>query len=330
MSLPPEIRELLDSDARLGRRLEGRSYREQQTIIRDALEGRARETGLVVAQVGSVEDFRVPAGGREIRTRVYTPLGPPPHPAFLHFHGGGFVGGSIDWTYNSAKCAHICASAGCVVATVDYRLAPDHPYPAAPEDCYTALLWLVDRATELGIDATRIVVGGESAGGNLAAVTALMTRDRNGPPLMLQLLEVPVTDMSDRSADFPSLDVFGRGYGLDRTTIEDFQNAYLPDRDRRRDAYASPLRAADLREVAPAYILTAEFDPLRDSGEEYARRLQEAGVRTTLHRFRGHTHGSSALWQTWAPARAWMEEVVVAIRDAACQATNASVEVRQG
>jgi acetyl esterase len=316
MSLAPEISELLDWDERLGRRLEGRSYAEQQVLVRDALEERARETGLVLADVARTEDFGVPVAGGEIRVRIYTPPGTPPHPAFLHLHGGGFVGGSIDWTYNSAKCAHICAKVGCVVETVEYRLAPEHLYPAAPEDCYAALLWLVDCATELGVDSTRIAVGGESAGGNLAAVTALMTRDRHGPPLRLQLLEVPVTDMSDASAAFASLDLFGRGYGLDRSTIESFQDAYLPDRSLRGEAYASPLRAADLRDVAPAHIVTAQFDPLRDSGEAYARRLQEAGVRTTLHRYNGHTHASSGLWQTWAPARAWMDEVVVAIRDA--------------
>src|SRR5919201_3173633 len=210
MSLATEIRELLDWDERLGRRLDGRPYPEQQAIVRDALEERARQTGIRVADVARTDDFHLQRDGGEIRVRIYTPHDAPPHPAFLHIHGGGFVGGSIDWTYNSAKCAHICANAGCVVATVDYRLAPEHPYPAAPEDCYAALLWLVDRAAGLGIDPARIAVGGESAGGNLAAVTALMTRDRHGPPLALQLLEVPVTDMSDALTMFASLDLFGR------------------------------------------------------------------------------------------------------------------------
>jgi acetyl esterase len=316
MSLAPEIRELLAWDERLARRLDGRSHAEQQAIVFEALEERARETGLRFANVERVEDIRVRAAGGDVRLRVYTPFGAPPHPAFLHFHGGGFVGGSIDWSHNHAKCAHICAHAGCVVATVDYRLAPDHPYPAAPEDCYAALCWLAGHANELAVDPTRIVVGGESAGGNLAAVTALMSRDRDGPPLTLQLLEVPVTDMSDGASVFTSIDLYGHGYGLDRTTIESFQDAYLPQRRLRTEPYASPLRAGDLRGVAPAHILTAEYDPLRDSGEAYARRLQEAGVATTLHRYRGHTHGSSALWQTWHPARVWIDEVVAAIRNA--------------
>ena len=316
MSLAPEIRELLRWDERLGGRLDGHTHREQQRIIRDALEERAQTIGIEIADVARIEDFRVRVDDGEVRTRVYTPFGTPPYGAFLHLHGGGFVGGSIDWSYNSAKCAYICAAAGCVVATVEYRLAPEHPYPAAPEDCYAALRWLVGSAHRLTIDPTRIAVGGESAGGNLAAVTALMSRDRGGPPLALQLLEVPVTDMSDSSTGFTSFDSFARGYGLDRTTIEDFQDAYLPEAKSRGEAYASPLRALDLQDVAPAHIITAEFDPLRDSGEAYARRLQEAGVRTTLHRYIGHTHSSAVLWQTWGPARAWMDEVVAAIREA--------------
>jgi len=317
MSLPPEIRELLAWEARLGRRLDGLSYAEQRAVVGEALERRARETGLVVADVAGVEDVRIAVDAEgEIRARVYTPFAESPHPAFVHFHGGGFVGGSIDWFVNAAKCAYICANARCVVVTVDYRLAPEHQYPAAAEDCYAALLWLVEAAPALGVDSTRIAVGGESAGGNLAAVAALMARDRNGPPLALQLLEVPVTDMSEGSTEFASLEVFGCGYGLDRTTIESFQDAYLPDAASRAEPYASPLRAADLGGVAPAHIITAECDPLRDSGEAFARRLKEAGVRTTLHRYNGHTHASSALWQTWAPARAWMDEVVDAISDA--------------
>jgi acetyl esterase len=178
------------------------------------------------------------------------------------------------------------------------------------------LRWLVEHAEDIASDPRRVVVGGESAGGNLAAVLALMARDRGGPALSLQLLEVPVTDMSDRSLEHASVGLFGDGYGLDREGIEAFTADYLPNLDDRDSPYASPLCARDLAGVAPAHVLTAEFDPLRDSGEAYARRLQQAGVLTTLHRFTGHTHGSSGLWQSWAPARAWMDEVVGAIRDA--------------
>jgi acetyl esterase len=316
MTLTPEIQELLAWDNGIGARCTGLSIEEQRAVIQEALAERAAETGLVVEVVARVEDLAVPVDGDSIRLRAYTPFGEGPHPAFLHIHGGGFVNGSIDWIYNAAKCARICVGAGCVVATAEYRLAPEFRFPTAAEDCYSALCWLVDRAEDLAIDPTRVVVGGESAGGNLAAVLALMARDRAGPSLALQLLEVPVADMSERSLEHGSLTLFGAGYGLDRANIEAFTADYLPSLSDRESAYASPLRASDLRGLPPAHVMTAELDPLRDSGEAYARRLQEAGVKTTLHRFAGQTHGSSSLWQSWAPATAWMDEVVDTIRDA--------------
>ena len=316
MTLSAEVQELLSWDRAIGARCNGLPVHKQRAVIQEALEQRAAQTGLVVESVARVEDLAVPVGGDWIRLRVYTPFGEGPHPAFLHIHGGGFVNGSIDWVYNAAKCAHICASAGCVVATVEYRLAPEFPFPTATEDCYSALCWLVEHAEDIAIDPKRIAVGGESAGGNLAAVLALMVRDRGGASLSLQMLEVPVTDMSERSLGHASLGLFGDGYGLDRENIESFTADYLPDLKDRDSAYASPLHASELAGLAPAHVLTAEFDPLRDSGEAYARRLQEAGVKTTLHRFTAQTHGSSGLWQSWPPARAWMDEVVAAIRDA--------------
>jgi acetyl esterase len=319
MTLPVEVRELLALDQSLGERLAGLPIAEQRLVIAATLEEWASRTALVVAGVGRIDEFSLPVDGGEIRLRQYTPAaaGHASHPAFFHIHGGGFTLGSIDWAYNAAKCAHICASAGCVVTTVEYRLAPEYPFPTAPEDCYAALLWVVDRADELGVDPTRITIGGESAGGNLAAVVALMARDRGGPPLVLQVLEVPVTDMSRRSDEHPSFDLYGVGYGLDRAAIEAFQDDYLPQPIDRDAAYVSPLRADDLTGLPPAHVITAEFDPLRDSGEAYARRLQEAGVRTTVHRFKGQTHGSSSLWQTWSSAADWMDEVVAAIAQAA-------------
>jgi acetyl esterase len=316
MTLPEEVRELLAWDKAVGARCNGLPVDEQRSAIHDALEQRAAQTGLVVESVAQVQDFVFPPSDEAIRLRVYRPFGDGPYPAFLHIHGGGFVHGSIDWIYNAAKCAHICRNAGCLVATVEYRLAPEFRFPTAAEDCYSALCWLSEHAEELEIDPTRVAVGGESAGGNLAAAVALMTRDRGGPSLSFQLLEVPVTDMSDRSVEHPSVTLFGDGYGLDLANIEAFTADYLPDPVDRESPYASPLRAGDLTGLTSAHILTAEFDPLRDGGEAYARRLQEAGVKTTLHRFEGQTHGTSSLWQSWPPARAWMDEVVAAIRNA--------------
>jgi acetyl esterase len=314
MSPSPEVVEFLAWDRRLGERLAGLSLPEQRARIGDALDEFALETGLTVPSVASVDDFAVPVAGGSIVLRVYTPGGEGPHPAFFHIHGGGFTLGSIEWIPNRAKCAHICRTAGCVVTTVEYRLAPEFPFPTAPEDCYAALLWLVENAADLNVDSSRLAVGGESAGGDLAAVLALMARDRGGPELALQLLEMPVTDMSAASAGHASMTRYGQGYGLELPGIAAFQDDYLPQRSDRELPYASPLRATDLSGLPPAHVITAELDPLRDSGEAYARRLHEVGIRTTMHRFLGQTHGSSNLWHTWAAAREWLDEAVGAIR----------------
>lgn len=320
--LAPEIVRQLDEDAALGAQLVGLSYAEQRPLIRSAVSRRFSNVETLVARTRLDEHEIFVPGGR-IRIHVYRPLEARTRGAFFHIHGGGFTLGSVDDGFNVAKCAHICAQVGCVVTTVDYRLAPESPYPVPPEDCYAALCWVVDNAASFGVDETRIVIGGESAGGNLAAVVALMARDRQGPDLAFQLLEVPVTDMSAASKTHPSLHRFGRGYGLDAAVIDAFEAAYLPERNDRESGYASPLRAHDLRGLPPAHLVTAEFDPLRDSGEAYARRLYEAGVRTTVHRFLGQTHGSAALWRSWPPAAGWMEEIVTVLGAATAGSTDA-------
>jgi acetyl esterase len=313
-ALAEAVRELLAWDAELGQSLAGLEIGEQRRLIGAALTDHARRHDVSAAAVGQVDEFSVPVEGAEIRLRLYTPTGHGPWPVFFHIHGGGFTLGSIDWIYNHAKCAHLCAAVGCAVTTVEYRLAPEWPFPTAPEDCFYALQWVVSNATRLGLDPARLAVGGESAGGNLAAVAALMSRDRGGPDLALQLLEVPVADMSEESSDRRSFSDFGEGFGLDGTGIQTFQDQYLPPRVDRRAAYVSPLLAGDLANLPRAHILTAEFDPLRDGGEEYARKLIAAGVPTTVHRHLGQTHGSAVLWSTWQPAASWMSEVVAALR----------------
>lgn len=314
MTLAPEIQSLIEWGDAVVRRNDGLALPELRATLRDEHDREMQRLGVVVEQVAATADHVVEVPGGEIAVRVFTPSGAGPHPVFVHLHGGGFVFGTIDSVFNDAKCAHICRHAGCVVVTVEYRLAPEFRFPTAPEDCYAALLWTVEHTDPLQIDAGRVAVGGESAGGNLAAVLALMARDRGGPRLAVQLLEVPVTDISDASAAHPSVSLFGEGYGLDRAAMDEFNRTYLTDPDEGRSPYASPLLAADLSGVAPAHILTAEYDILRDSGEAYARRLDDAGVPVALHRVPGQTHGSAALWQTWAPARAWMDEVVAALR----------------
>jgi acetyl esterase len=316
VTLAPEIQSLIDWGATIGESLGSLPLPERRVALRDELDAELRRRGVLVEPTASTQDHRVRVANGEIRVRAFTPDGAGPHPLFLHFHGGGWVFGTIDSLVNNAKCAHICSAAECVVVTVDYRLAPEHRFPAAPEDCYAALLWAIDNADSLRIDPARIAVGGESAGGNLAAAVALMARDLRGPQLTLQMLEVPVTDISDGANDHPSVALYGEGYGLSAAEMDFYAAAYLAKPADGSNPYASPLLASDLAGVAPAHVITAEYDVLRDAGEAYARRLAEAGVETTLHRAPRHTHGSSVLWQSWKPASEWMNEATAAIRRA--------------
>ena len=274
------------------------------------------ETGFVALgddpiELPKVVDHAVPVAGGAITVRVYTPEGDGPFPAHLYIHGGGFFMGTLDSFDN--VCRSIAAGAGCVVASVDYRLAPEYKFPIAPEDCYAALLWLADHVDELNVDGARISVGGGSAGGNLAAVIALMTRDRNGPPLVFQVVEIPVTDMT---ASFPSITENGTGYMLTKDAMEMFGSFYLDDPADATNPYASPYFADDLTGLPPALVVTAEFDPLRDEGEAYARRLQEAGVPTELVRMDGHFHGSMAFTKVLPSAVEHRERVNRVLRSA--------------
>jgi len=210
-------------------------------------------------------------------------------PALLWIHGGGFVLGDIDGDLPSAT--HIAVQAGAIVVCVGYRLAPESPYPAAVDDCYAALCWLAGHAGELGVDARRIAAGGISAGAGLAAAAALVARDRGGPALCLQLLETPVLD--DR-ADTDSMRAFNDTPLWTRDNAVASWLAYLgPTPPDPVPAYAAPARAVDLTGLPPAYVVTCEFDPLRDEGIAYAGRLIRAGVPTELHHYPGTFHGAS-------------------------------------
>jgi acetyl esterase len=269
-----------------------------------------RQHGVARVEVGSVDERLIAVAGGEITIRFYKPHGDEgARPAFLHLHGGGFVFGSIDQLFYDFKCREICHACACVVASVGYRLAPEHTFPTAPEDCFAALQYVAKHALELGIDAERIAVGGDSAGGNLAAAVALMTRDRGGPKLVLQVLEIPVTDNAQPES-YRSWQQFGKGYGLEDDLVDLVNENYFTDIREARHPYASPLLAQDLSGLAPAHVMTAEFDILRDSGEAYSRRLQDAGVRTTVRRHADHVHGSAILYRTWQPARMWMDEII--------------------
>jgi acetyl esterase len=249
-------------------------------------------------EVGRVTDHRIPVAGGEITVRIYTPLGSGPFPAHLYLHGGGFWLGTLE--QSDGKCREIASGAGCMVAAVAYRLAPQHKFPIAPEDCFAALEWLVANAERLGVDARRISVGGVSSGANLAAVVTLMTRDRRGPALVYQVLEVPVTDLT---LSFPSMTEHGTGYVLTKDACARNARLYLADPSEATNPYASPYFAGDLSGLPPALIATAEFDPVRDEGEAYARRLEAADIAVTAIRMTGHIHGSMAFTKLVPSAR---------------------------
>jgi acetyl esterase len=239
------------------------------------------------ADIAGVREQTINGPQEPLRLRIYTPHGTGPFPLLVFFHGSGFVLCSLDT--HDGMCRNLCAGAGCVVASVDYRLAPEHKFPAGPDDCLHATRWTAAHAVELGADPRRIAVGGDSAGGNMAAVTALRMRDERGPALCGQLLLYPVTDY--HTPGTPSYEENAEGYGLTRDTMKWFWSHYLRDPSEGTHLHAAPLRAPDLSGLPRALVITAEYDPLRDEGELYAKKLTTSGVATTLSRYDGVNHG---------------------------------------
>ncbi len=238
-----------------------------------------------------IEDRAVPGptGGPEVPVRLYRPAtADGTVPGLLYLHGGGFVVGSVE--VENAGAGGLARSLGIAVASVEYRLAPEHPFPAGVEDCYAALVWFHDHAESLAIDPDRIGIFGQSAGGGLSAAVSLMARDRGGPPLCLQFLGIP--ELDDR-LDTPSMRRFVDTPMWNRPNAVLSWRHYLGDQPGDVSPYAAPARAVDLAGLPPAYVSTMEFDPLRDEGIHYALRLLEAGVTVELHSYPGTFHGSS-------------------------------------
>jgi acetyl esterase len=258
-----------------------------------------------------VESLSIPGPAGDLPARFYVGLAAPqpPQPLLVYFHGGGWVIGSLD-THDVA-CRFLAQYSGCRVLSVAYRLAPEHPFPAAPEDCLAAFRWAHEQAEELGIDPDRIAVGGDSAGGNLAAVVCLMARDDGGSSPAMQLLLYPACDAVGGQA---SREIFAEGFMLTRNDMEWFEGHYLPDGCEPDDPRVSIMRAADVGNLPPAYVATCGFDPLRDEGETYATRMREAGVRVALQRYRDQIHGFANLTAICPSARGVMFEVAGALR----------------
>jgi acetyl esterase len=270
---------------------------------------RLRSAALPRPEVASVRDVSLPVPGGRIIARVFTPVGPPPLPALVYFHGGGWVTGDLDT--HDGICRTLVNEAGAVVASIDYRRAPEFAYPTAAEDAYAATAWVAANAGELGVDRGRLAVVGDSAGGNLAAVVSLMARDRHGPVIALQALIYPVTDCDFERSSYREC---GDGYLLTRAAMRHYWDQYAPGLSDRQAPYAAPLRATDLTGLPPALVITAEYDPLRDEGEVYAARLRDAGVSVTLSRYPGQIHGFFRYVDVMDQARQAVAEVADAIR----------------
>lgn len=254
----------------------------------------------------------LPVEGGMIDLIVYFPFEEGPYPAHLFLHGGGWVVGSVRQANIDITCRERCIGATCVVVSVDYRKAPEHKFPAGLNDCSAALTWLVEHAEELGVRPELITIGGQSAGANLAAALTLKVRDEGGPRLAYQILEVPAVDLTGGHLRHD----LGTGYALSSSDVQYSFRDYLNSPEDAANPYASPLLAPDLSGLPPALIVTAEYDILRDDGEAYAKRLEEAGVPVAYKMQPGQVHVSAALTKVMEAARIWRGEVITALRRA--------------
>jgi acetyl esterase len=317
---PPEIDgQVLASDTQVLLRLneltgsksllDGQPLAEARAAARLGVEVVTWRPPIPMARVESIE---IPGQAGPIPARLYTPAAipaSPPAPLLLYFHGGGFVVGDLD-THDGA-CRFLAAAAGVAVLSIDYRLAPEHPFPAAVEDAWAAFAWTAANAAVLGADPGRIAVGGDSAGGNLAAVTSLLARAGGGAMPAMQLLLYPAVDQVGGQR---SRELFAEGFILTKEEIDWFEAQYLPDGAEEDDPRVSVLRAPDLTGLPPAYVATAGFDPLRDEGEAYALRMREAGVRVALRRHPGLIHSFANQTAVSRTARGAMLEAAGALR----------------
>jgi acetyl esterase len=255
------------------------------------------------AAIASVIDRKIPGPGIDIPVRLYTPEGNGPFPILMFFHGGGFVIGDLET--HDAVCRELCAGSQAVVVAVDYRLAPEHPFPAAPDDCMAATRWAAANAAEINGDAQRMAVSGDSAGGNLAAVVAQQSV-QEGPMLCAQLLIYPATCAD--GTETPSMVENASGYLLERSDMDWFLGHYLPNESDRSIPRSSPIHNTNLAGLAPALVITAEYDPLRDEGEAYARAMQAAGVDVEISRYDGAIHAFYSFFPILEQGRAAIDE----------------------
>ncbi|MBT9331459.1 alpha/beta hydrolase [Paracidobacterium acidisoli] len=305
MPLDAKVRSILDAQA-------AKHARPLTRITPEEARGRVEEIVAAVRLTDlpqvRVADINIPGPGGAIPARVYRPEKQGVFPAVVHFHGGGWVMGTLD--SHDPFCRYLCGAADAVVVSVDYRLAPEHRFPAAVEDSEAAVLYVLDHAAEFSADPHAVLVSGDSAGGNLAAVVALRLRGRK--KLRGQILLFPITD--HYSSAYPSYEENAKGYGLERDGMIWFWNHYLPHPQEIHHPDASPLRAADLSGLPPALVVTGEYDVLRDEGVKYAERLKEAGVPVT-HLHYDDMHHNFCVWPLTVGALKQSREAIAAMAE---------------
>jgi len=306
MPLDPQAQALIAS-------LVGAKPVEQMTVqeMRDGLEQRTLVTGGTPEPVDQVIAGEVPGAGGVIPVRIYVPQGSRPMPGLVYFHGGGWARGSLNT--HDPLCRSLANAGGCIVVSVDYRMAPEHTFPAAIDDAAAATRWVAQNAPRLGIDPRRVAVGGDSAGGNLAAAVTLLLRDAGGPPLVHQLLLYPVTDYNFGTASYVAN---AEGYMLTRAAMRFYWRIYLRSEADANDQRASPLRARDFSNLPPALVITAEFDPLRDEGRAYADRLRRAGTPVVYRDYAGMVHGFATMAGVLDQGKQAVQDAAAALREA--------------
>ena len=283
---------------------------------KDVMQARAAYSALLAFEgpaeaVWRVEDRQIPGPGGELPIRIYRPNEGPALPMLVYFHGGIFTTGSLE-THDIPLRALANAS-GCMIVSVGYRLAPESQFPAAPEDAYAATKWVSEHATEIGGDAKRVAVGGDGAGGNLAAVVALMATDRKGPPLRYQVLIYPITSAAMQTVSWWD---FANGPVLNREGMLFHLGRYMSVTTEIRNPYLSPLAATNLERLPPALVITAEYDPLRDDGENYAHELKDSGVPITVSQYKGMVHGFFQMAGTLDAGRKCLLEIADSLKKA--------------
>ena len=306
MPLHPQVKKILEEAASLGlpdyQDLSPAAARKQMLDLTPPVDP--------LLAVKRVENLMIPGPKGEIPIRLYYPSGDPPFAVLVYFHGGGWVMG--DLATHHGVCHALAKRSSCLVVSVDYRLAPEHRYPAAVEDAYAATSWVAQNTDAIQADPDRLAVGGDSAGGHLAAVVTLMARDRKGPRIDLQVLIYPITDCNFSTSSYVENK---EGYMLTSDLMRWFWNHFIDDEGQANDPYVSPLRAKNFSDLPQAVIITAEYDPLRDEGEAYGKRLLEAGVKVTLSRYPGMIHGFIRMTAQLDNAKEAVDEIAGRLRE---------------